>query len=296
MMVHRQPMHSAPRGPTHSPTRSPTRSRSKLLLLVVAGCLAYIATDRPDRTAGRVPLGQWAASAITDLTASADAAVARPDPAPVEPIAPAQSIAAPRGTAADYLVYPRNPLPQAPPSLYLGPLPVPVEPSPAAAPKPRMAHSSITTEAPRTIGPPENTIPLLGPELSEGGWRAAVSPPFLTCTVEVTEHGVRVSQQSMGCTQSGDGDRPFMLMEFGQEVPNEIPNMKYWLSMQVEGYRKGYPVIRTRMELKGLLGRAVGRRKYESMTIVEPNRKQVVMAFSIDDDEFAVTIVANKQE
>lgn len=158
-----------------------------------------------------------------------------------------------------------------------------------------MPHSTIRTEATPVVEPSENTIPLLGPVVRESGRPAVVVPPFLMCTVEIMEHGVRVSRQTMGCTQSDEGERPAMLMEFGQEVPNALPNMKYWLSVQVDGYRKGYPILRTRMELKGLLGRTIGRRKYESVTVARPNTKHTVIAFNIDDDDFAVTVLVRKQ-
>lgn len=159
----------------------------------------------------------------------------------------------------------------------------------------KMPHSTIAIESTPVIVPPDKSIPLLGPVVREKGYSAAAIPPFLLCTVEILERGAIVSRQSIGCTQADEGERPAMLMEFGQEVPNELPNMQYWISVQVDGYRGGYPILRTRMELKGLLGRATGRRKYESVTVVEPNKKHTVMAFTVDDDEFEVKIAARKQ-
>lgn len=268
-----------------------------MALLLVAGWITYVAVDNAVEATYRSSLGQFVVSTVVAL---ADNAAAGTDATKGLGSAVADSAMLPLAASLTpepgVTVFPQQLLQQVPHEVYVGPLIGAAEPNAGAAQKPGRPQSTISNAATPVIEQPENAIPLLGPVVRESGRRAVVVPPFLVCTVEILEHGVLVSHQTMGCTQSDDGERPAMLMEFGQEVPNEIPNMKYWLSVQIDGYRKGYPILRTRMELKGLLGRAVGRRKYESVTIVEPNKKHIVIAFNIDDDDFAVTVVARKQE
>lgn len=277
--------------------RSTMYTRARMALLLVAGWITYVAVDNAVEATYRSSLGQFVVNTVLALAdnspAESDAAQRAAEAVSVPAMLPfAASLRAEPGVT----VFPQQ-LPQKiPQEVYVGPLAGAADPNAGAAQKSRRPQSTISNAATPVIEQPENAISLLGPVVRESGRRAVVVPPFLVCTVEILEHGVLVSRQTIGCTQSDNGERPSMLMEFGQEVPNEIPNMMYWLSVQVDGYRKGYPILRTRMELKGLLGRAVGRRKYESVTIVEPNKKHVVIAFNIDDDDFAVTVVAKKQE
>lgn len=284
----------------------------RLALLVAAGWAIYAVIGNALEPPARIAFPHFIAHAVpTAPDAAIDAMQGESDMIRTVAIAPAQlMLAASPGREQGVAVLAQKPPQQIPQDLYVGPLIAPLDTNVAniangvntsTAPKSKRLSSSISTAATPVIEQPDSAIPLLGPVTHESGRRARVAPPFLACTVEIREHGVLVSHQTIGCTQSGDGERPSMLMEFGQEVPNEIPNMQYWLSVQVDGYqvdgtRRGYPILRTRMEMKGLLGRAVGRRKYESVTIVEPNKKHTVIAFNIDDDDFAVTIIAKKQE
>jgi hypothetical protein len=272
---------------------TPMRTPVKVALLVVAGWATYAAVDNAHEPTARISFAHFVASAPEEV----DAAQAESDTMRGGVAAPAKlALVASPGREQGLAVLAQKMPQQIPQSLYLGQLVAAQDANAGALPKAKRLPSTISNEATPVIESPETAIPLLGPVARDSGQRARVAPPFLACTIEIREHGVLVSHQTIGCTQSDEGERPSMLMEFGQEVPNEIPNMKYWLSVQVDGYRKGYPILRTRMELKGLLGRAVGRRKYESVTIVEPNKKHTVIAFNIDDDDFAVTIIANKQE
>ena len=284
----------------------PMRTPVKLALLVAAGWAIYAVVDNALEPPARIAFPHFIAHAAPAAQdAVLDAMQAEPGMIRTVAAAPAKLmlVASPGGEQGVAVLAQKAPQ-QIPQNLYVGPLIAPLDPNvvnTGTVPTSRRLSSTISTAATPVIEQPEAAIPLLGPVAHENGRRARVAPPFLACTVEIREHGVLVSHQTIGCTQSGDGERPSMLMEFGQEVPNEIPNMQYWLSVQVDGYqvegtRRGYPILRTRMEMKGLLGRAVGRRKYESVTIVEPNKKHTVIAFNIDDDDFAVTIVANKQE
>jgi len=275
-------------------TRKPvsTRTKAAVLLLIAVGWLTYAVASSSARSSDK------AASSSTTMATAATAqqsTAATTQSATTDSTAATSSPAAPVRAAGGATVYPANAATQKSQILYPTQVNVLADPNEGAAPKSKMPHSTIRTEATPVVEPSEKTIPLLGPVVRESGRPAVVVPPFLMCTVEIMEHGVRVSRQTMGCTQSDEGERPAMLMEFGQEVPNALPNMKYWLSVQVDGYRKGYPILRTRMELKGLLGRTIGRRKYESVTVARPNTKHTVIAFNIDDDDFAVTVLVRKQ-
>jgi len=277
----------------NTPAPSPIRAAAKAALYIAAGWAVYSAVDNTVEPGGRIAFQHFiagAASASVDNTAGEveilqTAAAATPGLLP---------LAASAKRAPGFFALPQQPPQQIPQELYVGQLAAAPAQSAGAASK--SARSTISNAATPLIEQTENTISLLGPVMRQSGRHAHVAPPFLSCTVEIREHGVLASHQTIGCSQSGDGERPSMLMEFGQEVPNEIPNMQYWLSVQVDGYRNGYPILRTRMELKGLLGRAVGRRKYESVTVVEPNKRHTVIAFNIDDDDFAVTVMANRQK
>ena len=278
--------------------QTPMRTPVKLALLVTAGWAAYAVVDNALEPPARISFPHFIAHATPAVEyAAPDAMQGEPEMMRTVAADPAKLtfVAAP-GREQGVAVLAQKPPQQSPQNLYVGPLIALPDANIGAAPKSKRLPSTISTAATPVIAQPDSAIPLLGPIAHESGRRTRVAPPFLACTVEIREHGILVSHQTIGCTQSDDGERPSMLMEFGQEVPNEIPNMQYWLSVQVDGYRKGYPILRTRMELKGLLGRAVGRRKYESVTIVEPDKKHTVIAFNIDDDDFAVTIIANKQE
>lgn len=292
-----------------TPRQMLTRTKVKLALLTVVGGLTYAVANDAAKPMYKPSSGMFTTAMVAAAPAQSSIAAATqvgtPAAAPIvlsqaapatgTASAPAPSSNAPVRARPGVTIYPTNPATQAAQVLIPAQGNLLADPNPGAASKSKMPHSTISTEATPVIEPPEKAIPLLGPVIRESGRAAVVTPPFLMCTVEVLEHGVLVSQQTIGCTQSDQGERPAMLMEFGQEVPNEIPNMKYWLSVQVDGYRQGYPILRTRMELKGLLGRAFGRRKYESVTVVEPNMKHTVIAFNIDDDDFAVMISARKQ-
>lgn len=294
-----------------------TRAKGKLVLLTVVGGLAYAVANNASMPSYKPSSGLFATTMVA-APASAESATTTADStsaatgtaqtgtrvatptvlSQAAPTAAATSTAAPVRARTGVTIYPvnsANTVAQSSQILIPAQSNLLTDSNPAGAPQPRMPRSSITIEATPVIEAPEKEIPLLGPVIRESGRPAFVAPPFLICTIEVLERGAPVSHQTIGCTQSDQGERPAMLMEFGQEVPNEIPNMKYWLSVQVDGYRHGYPILRTRMELKGLLGRAFGRRKYESVTVVEPNMKHTVIAFNIDDDDFAVTISARKQ-
>lgn len=291
-----------------------TRTRAKLALLTVVGGLTYAVADNAAKPSYKPSTGMFTTAieasapvrpstaavsesiALAPLIAADSATAAAPAVlSQAAPAAAAPSTAAPVRAGAGVTIYPAIPATQAAQLLIPAPSNLLADPNPSTTPRSKMPHSTISVEATPVIEAQEKAIPLLGPVIRESGRAAAVVPPFLICTVEVLEHGALVSRQTIGCTQSDHGERPAMLMEFGQEVPNEIPNMKYWLSVQVDGYRQGYPILRTRMELKGLLGRTFGRRKYESVTVVEPNMKHTVISFNIDDDDFAVMISARKQ-
>ena len=287
----------------------PMRIPVKLALLAVAGWAIYAVVDNALEPPARISFPHFIAHAApTAQAVGLDAMQAEPDMIQTVAAAPARlMLVASPGREQGVAVLAQKPPQQVPQNLYVGSLIAPPDANvvstanTGAVPKSKRLSSTISTAATQVIEQPDTAIPLLGPVAHENGRRARVAPPFLACTIEIREHGVLVSHQTIGCTQSGDGEQPSMLMEFGQEVPNEIPNMQYWLSVQIDGYqvdgtRRGYPILRTRMEMKGLLGRAVGRRKYESVTIVEPNKKHTVIAFNIDDDDFAVTIIANRQQ
>lgn len=307
---------------TAASKRMSTRAKTRLALLIMVGGLTYAVANNAVKPSHKPASGPppAPATATAQLQASSAATTQAAGPAistevgalqaaptaaapsvsgPPTPTTPAPSPATPIHSGAGTKIYPLNTAVRTPQirittqdSLLADPN---LNAKTSAAPKSKMPRSSIAVEATPVIEPSERAIPLLGPVIRENGLAATVIPPFLLCTVEIREHGVLVSHQTIGCTQSDAGERPAMLMEFGQEVPNQNPNMKYWLSVQVDGYRKGYPILRTRMELKGLLGRATGRRKYESVTVVEPDKKHTVIAFNIDDDDFEVTVAAKKQ-
>ncbi|HCE07623.1 MAG TPA: hypothetical protein DEQ40_03280 [Oxalobacteraceae bacterium] len=277
----------------NTPAHSAMRAAAKAALVIVAGWAVYSAVDNAVEPGGSIAFQHFIASAASASVdnAAGEVEILQTAAAATPALLP---LAASPKRAPGFFVLPQQLQQQIPQELYVGQLAAP--PAQSAGAVSRSAPSTISNAATPLIAQPENAIPLLGPVMRESGRHAYVAPPFLSCTVEIREHGVLASHQTIGCSQSGDGERPSMLMEFGQEVPNEIPNMQYWLSVQVDGYRNGYPILRTRMELKGLLGRAVGRRKYESVTVVEPNRRHTVIAFNIDDDDFAVTVMANKQK
>lgn len=278
----------------NTPAHSPMRAAAKAALYIVAGWAVYNAVDNAVEPGGRIAFQHFVASAAS---APVDNVAGEVEILPTAAAATTPvllPLAASAKRAPGFIVLPQQLPQQVPQELYVGQLATAPAQNPGAASK--SAQSTISNAATPLIESPEHAIPLLGPVMRESGRHAHVAPPFLSCTVEIREHGVLASRQTIGCSQSGDGERPSMLMEFGQEVPNEIPNMQYWLSVQVDGYRNGYPILRTRMELKGLLGRAVGRRKYESVTVVEPNKRHTMIAFNIDDDDFAVTVMANKQK
>lgn len=258
---------------------NPVRMVMKLLLFIALGAIAC----------------GFAGIAVNPFGGFVTAMAAPTDGTSATPSAPAVGgQAGPVRARSGTIVYPANPLPQVPQILYPAQGNLLADPNAGTAANSKMPRSTSRIEATQVIEAPEKAIPLLGPVIRESARTARALRPVLMCTIEVLEHGALVSRQTMGCSQSDDDQRVTMLMEFGQEVPNEMPNMKYWLSVQVDGYQRGYPILRTRMEMKGLLGRTVGRRKYESVTLGEPNKKHTAIAFNIDDDDFAVTIFVRK--
>ena len=215
--------------------RSAMRTSIRVALLVAAGWATYVSVDDAVGPTDPILFEHFVAGAASAL---ADNAQAQGVIAPGSAAAPATSPFAPSvahvsGFTALSLPLPQQtpqqitPVPQpVPQQLYIGPLVVPAEPNAGAVPKSKRLQSTISNEATRVVEQPENAIGLLGPVMRDSGRHARVTPPFLMCTVEIREHAVLVSHQTIGCTQSDDGERPSMLMEFGQEVPNEIPDRK----------------------------------------------------------------------
>lgn len=288
-------MHKARLPLVITPKQVLTRNKMKMALLTMVGGLTYAVVNSAVHPTYKAPFEQFAPVPVQQPVA-ANTPVAPDNSTAAALLAPSSQSASPSTGAAlrtnpGAKIYPANAAPATAQLVY----PVQLN-RPANIDATKLPHSAVSVEAPQGVDSVDKTIPLLGPAARDGDRSAVVAPPFLMCTVEVREHGLIASQQTVGCTQSGDGRRPSMLMEFGQEVPNEIPNMKYWLSVQVDGYRQGYPILRTQMEMKGLLGRTAGRRKYESVTVAEPNKKQTAIAFNIEDDDFVVTIFARKQD
>ncbi|MEC5218455.1 hypothetical protein RCH09_003426 [Actimicrobium sp. GrIS 1.19] len=265
--------------------------KKRILFLLLVGLIVYLAVNdltgqhQPPRPApGTNPaIDRIGAAQLFDVALRLAGATSKP--ATADPATPSASANRPASV----------PVPVAVPVIAAAPLldspPAPRAPTVRSAP----ARESIRI-APTAVSDHEDKdIPLLGPVGRSSRRDDPLVAPYMLCTIEVWEHGIRVSHQTVGCARSDRGDRQTMLMEFGQEVPNEIPNMKYWLSVQVDGYRADYPVLRTRMDIKGLLGRSPGRRTYESLTLVKPDRKQTLLSFAVDDDDFAVLILAHGQ-
>jgi hypothetical protein len=265
------------------------QKKKRILFLLLVGLIVYLAVNdlagqrqqprpAPGTTPGADSIG---AAQLFDVALRMAGATSKP--ATIDPASESVSANRPASVPVTVPVIAAAPLLDNPPA--------PRESAVRAV----QSRESIRIAATPVSDHEDRDIPLLGPVGRSGQRDDPLLAPYLLCTIEVWEHGIRVSNQTVGCARSDRGDRQTMLMEFGQEVPNEIPNMKYWLSVQVDGYRAGYPVLRTRMDIKGLLGRSPGRRTYESLTLVKPDRQQTLLSFAVDDDDFAVMILAHGQ-